>query len=141
MKKLEDGHLQIDTAFEANILGRVAMFGDSEDNTRHIFKHSPDVGETHDELEFLGRDLKYGALVLTKRLTLIVETGLEAIAADDQEYEEVPSRIAKLCLGIMQRPNVTESQATAYPPLQLVEQRLRPEEIVIHSTAPDKTAA
>ncbi|GEM_PF-6150685 len=113
MKEIHDGHWQIDSAFEAEIIARVAGFGQPDAHSKYILRHSRNLEVTSNELEFFNREQKYGKLTIGKSLAASAEAGLSAIETNGESYEGVTVDMATMCLGIIRRSR--EARVVALP--------------------------
>lgn len=94
MKELSDGRWQIDSAFEADRIGRVAAYESKDGSSFLFFSHYRNRPLTiNDEVEFLNRTLSRGPLVISKTAAKQAEKGLIASAIPKINTKEDPSLI------------------------------------------------
>src|SRR5947209_3356733 len=104
MEELIDGNWQIDSAVESEIIGRVAMYGNtSVAGTKFIFKHPQEIDTTADEVEFVRRELQYGKLVIGRQYAEPAEAGLKAIVDSGETFNGVTQEVANICLQAIRK--------------------------------------
>lgn len=118
MKELPDGRWELDSAFEADRIGRVAAHGKS-DVHRYFFSHQQGQLEyTSDEAEFFRREFEYGKLIINKTFAKRAEAGLKAsevpvLHPEDGEESRINSSEAAALLGALALSRQTLEEAVA----------------------------
>jgi hypothetical protein len=107
------GKLHIQSAYEAEVISRAAMFGKKDDIKTAFIRHDQ-LDRTSNESEFLDRVAKYGELVVDKTKTARAIRGLESIAIKNHTFRTVTPREARFFMDVL-----TKGPERVVPQLEL----------------------
>jgi hypothetical protein len=96
----EKGKLYIDSAYEAEVISRSAMYGKKDDIKTEFIRHE-NLERTSDEIEFVSRVLKFGELVVDKLHTAKALRGLESIAKKNEKFRTVTPHEARFFMQVL----------------------------------------
>ena len=106
MKELSDGSWRIDSAYEADRIGRVAAYGSVDKSKTYSLTYSK--GNTlsfNNEVAFFNRTLKNGPLIISKTVARQAEIGLIASSVHQlrSEYNSslIPPKEAAIFLAVL----------------------------------------
>lgn len=136
MRELKDGSWVIDSAFEAQSLGRAAAHG-REDVQRLVWTHKPGhLEETTNEAEFFRREQEFGKLVISKDLAEKAEVGLLActnvvhlMPVPEHNMPRLHPEAAKALLGALAMSRMSTEEAI-HDQLAAIEAELEPARMV-----------
>jgi len=103
-----DGHIAVDSTFEAEMVERVTPFLPGQE--RPIVRHRIGLAPTHDEVLFLDRTLQYGRLVLSYATSEQFEMSLAAMIAEDKPFNGITVEQAELALNAIHRSRLSHAE-------------------------------
>jgi hypothetical protein len=119
MEELPGGLLAVDSAFESTVLGRMAARGADDGSSQYYFRHHGYERQTSDEVEFLHREQKTGRLVLSLKMAMLLEKGMDDVIATDTAFNGVTPRLAETFRKALDRSRAQERA-------QIVEAEVQP---------------
>jgi hypothetical protein len=102
MKRLESGHILIQSAFEARLVGRAAARGLDDDTKMVTIKHDAEHDPVYrNEVIFIDREIQHGPLLTpTKHVAQMALVGASRILEEKEPFHEVTPEIAGLILRL-----------------------------------------
>lgn len=121
MRNIIGDRFEINSGYEASVIGRAATHGKSDTTASVPISHSAELPPTYDEVEFLERGLAYGREpVVSKDIAQAALGGLRAIVASQKVYRSIRPEEAAQFLAV-----IGESEpAQPTKPVQLSEEEL-----------------
>lgn len=116
MRELADGRWEIDSAFEADRIGRAAVHGRDDAERLFLNHRAGELPYTNDEIEFFRREQQYGKLVISRELAARAEAGLRAsvvprLRAPEHEQPRLNPYEAAVLLGALTLSRLSDEEA------------------------------